>query len=75
MPFTTFRKLLSAEKPIIINFTDTDLIDARFIGLLLMLKKQLKKRQLPLTFKGVPSHIESILRLNGFGFLLGAQKQ
>jgi len=37
-----------------------------------MLQKQLKKRDLPLAFKGVPSRIERILRLNGFGFLLRA---
>jgi N-acetylglucosaminyldiphosphoundecaprenol N-acetyl-beta-D-mannosaminyltransferase len=67
-----FQEALNAKKPIIINFTDTDLIDARFIGLLLMLQKQLKKRDLPLAFKGVPSRIQRILRLNGFGFLLRA---
>jgi N-acetylglucosaminyldiphosphoundecaprenol N-acetyl-beta-D-mannosaminyltransferase len=67
-----FQEALNAQKPIIINFTDTDLIDARFIGLLLMLQKQLKKRGLPLGFKGIPSRIERILRLNGFGFLLRA---
>jgi N-acetylglucosaminyldiphosphoundecaprenol N-acetyl-beta-D-mannosaminyltransferase len=67
-----FQEALNADKPIIINFTDTDLIDARFIGLLLMLQKQLKKRDLPLALKGVPSRIERILRLNGFGFLLRA---
>jgi N-acetylglucosaminyldiphosphoundecaprenol N-acetyl-beta-D-mannosaminyltransferase len=67
-----FQEALNAEKPIIINFTDTDLIDSRFIGLLLMLQKQLKKRDLPLAFKGVSSRIERILRLNGFGFLLHA---
>jgi N-acetylglucosaminyldiphosphoundecaprenol N-acetyl-beta-D-mannosaminyltransferase len=67
-----FQQALDAEKPIIVDFSGTELIDARFIGLLLMLRKQLKKRQLPLMLKGVPLRIERLLRLNGFGFLLCA---
>jgi N-acetylglucosaminyldiphosphoundecaprenol N-acetyl-beta-D-mannosaminyltransferase len=66
-----FQEARDTGKPVIINFTDTDRIDARFVGLLLMLNKQLKKRQLPMTFEGVPSRVERILRLNEFRFLLG----
>jgi N-acetylglucosaminyldiphosphoundecaprenol N-acetyl-beta-D-mannosaminyltransferase len=65
-----FRDALTAGKPVAINFADTHLIDARFVGLLLMLNKQLKRRQLPLTLTEVPPRIERVLRLNGFGFLL-----
>ena len=65
-----FRDALITEKPVVINFSDTHHIDARFIGLLLMLNKQLAKRQIQLTFARVPRHIERIFRLSGFAFLL-----
>jgi N-acetylglucosaminyldiphosphoundecaprenol N-acetyl-beta-D-mannosaminyltransferase len=66
-----FQDAVVAAKHIVINFTDTRLIDARFLGLLLMLKKQLNAQQLHLKFTGVTPRIVRIFRLNGFGFLLG----
>jgi N-acetylglucosaminyldiphosphoundecaprenol N-acetyl-beta-D-mannosaminyltransferase len=70
-----FQEALLAEKPIIINFADIKLIDARFIGLLLMLRKQLNKRQLPLRFGEVPLRIKTIFQLSGFGFLLRTEPE
>jgi|ERR1700688_1846110 len=65
-----FRDAAAAAKDIVINFTDTRLIDARFLGLLLMLGKQLSRNKLQLRFTGISPLVEWIFRLNGFGFLL-----
>ena len=54
----------------VINFAEICLIDARFLGLLLMLNKTLKNRRLHLKFTGMSPRIERIFRLNGFEFLL-----
>lgn len=68
-----FRDAVAAAKDVIINFTGIHIIDARFIGLLLMLDKRLKRQRLRLRITGVPPKIERIFRLNGFGFLLGTE--
>jgi N-acetylglucosaminyldiphosphoundecaprenol N-acetyl-beta-D-mannosaminyltransferase len=65
-----FQDALAEAKNIVINFIDTCLIDARFLGLLLMLNKQLKRRGLHLSFMGISPRIARIFRLHGFGFLL-----
>jgi N-acetylglucosaminyldiphosphoundecaprenol N-acetyl-beta-D-mannosaminyltransferase len=70
-----FQDALNADKSIVIDFADTCSIDARFIGLLLMLNKQLLARQLQLTLTGVQRHIAKILCLNGFDFLLSAKSE
>jgi N-acetylglucosaminyldiphosphoundecaprenol N-acetyl-beta-D-mannosaminyltransferase len=70
-----FQEALIAEKPILINFADIGRIDARFIGLLLMLRKQLNKRQLSLRFGEVPLRIRTIFQLSGFGFLLRSEPE
>ena len=54
----------------VINFAEICLIEARFLGLLLMLNKQLKRRGLHLSFTGSSPRIARIFRLNGFGYLL-----
>jgi N-acetylglucosaminyldiphosphoundecaprenol N-acetyl-beta-D-mannosaminyltransferase len=65
-----FQDAVATAKDIVINFTDTRLIDARFFGLLTVLNKTLKRQQLHLRFTGVSPRIARIFRLNGFGFLL-----
>jgi N-acetylglucosaminyldiphosphoundecaprenol N-acetyl-beta-D-mannosaminyltransferase len=65
-----FQDAVGAAKDIVINFTDTRPIDARFLGLLIMLNKTLKRQQLHLTFTGISPRIARIFRLHGFGFLL-----
>ena len=62
---------LAVPKDIVINFSNTGHIDARFLGLLSMLNKQLGKRRLKLTCARVPRRVERIFRLSGFQFLLG----
>ena len=65
-----FRTALAANKDVTINFDGTELIDARFLGLLLMLNKNLKERGGALTLVRVPTKIARFFRLNEFGFLL-----
>jgi N-acetylglucosaminyldiphosphoundecaprenol N-acetyl-beta-D-mannosaminyltransferase len=65
-----FQDAVAAAKDIVINFADTRLIDPRFLGLLIMLNKILKKQQLHLTLTGISPRIARIFRLHGFGFLL-----
>jgi len=62
---------LAVPKDIVINFSNTGHIDARFLGLLSVLNKQLGKRRLKLTCARVPRRVERIFRLSGFQFLLG----
>ena len=70
-----FREALTDKKDIVINLSDTCLIDARFLGLLLMLRKELKSCQSELRFIAVPRAIERIFRLNEADFLLSADTQ
>ena len=57
-------------KDVVINFAEISLIDARFLGLLLMLNKELKRQGFRLSFTGSSPRIARLIRLNGFGFLL-----
>ena len=65
-----FQAALAANKDVTINLDGTELVDARFLGLLLMLNKNLKERGCALTLVRVPTRIARLLRLNEFGFLL-----
>jgi len=67
----SFQDAVVGTKDIVINFSNTGHIDARFLGLLSMLNKQLGKRRLKLTCARVPRRVERIFRLSGFQFLLG----
>jgi N-acetylglucosaminyldiphosphoundecaprenol N-acetyl-beta-D-mannosaminyltransferase len=57
---------------VVIDLSGTLAIDTRFIGCLLMLKRQLKNEQRTLAIVRVPRRIERIFQLNGFGYLLAA---
>jgi N-acetylglucosaminyldiphosphoundecaprenol N-acetyl-beta-D-mannosaminyltransferase len=65
-----FHDAVAAAKHVAINFAETRLIDARFLGLLLMLNKQLMRQGLRLSFVGVSPWIARVFRFNGFEFLL-----
>jgi len=67
-----FRHLVSTNQKIRINLSNTCIIDARFLGLLLMLRKQAKKRSAEVEFTDVPSRLQRMFRCNGVGFLLSA---
>ena len=62
--------LAKKQKIIIVDLSDTRVIDARFFGLLLTLRKQLKGQGAKLIFTGASRRIERMFRLNELGFLL-----
>jgi N-acetylglucosaminyldiphosphoundecaprenol N-acetyl-beta-D-mannosaminyltransferase len=65
-----FRDALAAKKNIRINLSSTCAIDARFLGLILMLRKQAKKQGAELKLMGASEPLQTMFRLNGAGFLL-----
>jgi N-acetylglucosaminyldiphosphoundecaprenol N-acetyl-beta-D-mannosaminyltransferase len=65
-----FRDALSSEKPIAVDLSQTRAVDARFFGLFLMLRKQLKVRGFTLQFIGVSPRLKRQFRLNGLEYLL-----
>lgn len=66
IPLEHFQFAAESGKDVIINFSDTCLVDARFLGLLLMLDKKLNARKRQLKFTGITGRVERIFRLNGF---------
>jgi N-acetylglucosaminyldiphosphoundecaprenol N-acetyl-beta-D-mannosaminyltransferase len=65
-----FQEALGSKLNIIINLSSTRLIDARFFGLLLMLRKQLKGHGATLECAGVSRALAARFRLNEVEFLL-----
>jgi N-acetylglucosaminyldiphosphoundecaprenol N-acetyl-beta-D-mannosaminyltransferase len=65
-----FRSALSAGKEIRVNLSQTRDIDARFLGLILMLRKQIKMRGARVEFAGVPRNMARTFRLHKVGYLL-----
>ena len=65
-----FRDAVGTKKKICINLADTSVIDARFLGLLLMLRKQAKKLGSDVIFFGASSRLRTSFRLNEVEFLL-----
>jgi N-acetylglucosaminyldiphosphoundecaprenol N-acetyl-beta-D-mannosaminyltransferase len=49
-------------------------MDPRFLGLLLMLRKQVKKQQARLKFVRMSRQLERMFRLNGVDFLLASER-
>jgi N-acetylglucosaminyldiphosphoundecaprenol N-acetyl-beta-D-mannosaminyltransferase len=70
-----FRDALTTNKQILIDFSETNAIDARFLGLLLMLRKQLKVRNGAPQLAGISRPLQRVFRLNGLGHLLPAHVQ
>jgi N-acetylglucosaminyldiphosphoundecaprenol N-acetyl-beta-D-mannosaminyltransferase len=60
-------------KGIVIDLSSTRVIDGRFFGLLLMLRKRLKGQGAKLTFVGVSPAIQRLFRLNELDFLLSGE--
>jgi N-acetylglucosaminyldiphosphoundecaprenol N-acetyl-beta-D-mannosaminyltransferase len=65
-----FRRALRGRTPIVINFAATRFIDARFLGLLLMLRKCTLAQGTPLTLTGVSVPLARLFRLHGVEYLL-----
>jgi N-acetylglucosaminyldiphosphoundecaprenol N-acetyl-beta-D-mannosaminyltransferase len=66
----SFRTALSVEKDIVIECSKMSALDPRFVGLLLMVRKQLLGRRQKLSFLDASPAIRRVFRLNGFDFLL-----
>lgn len=67
---SSFQNLIDSNKDVVIDLSETLHIDARFLGLLLMLRKELKSRGKKLGFVSPRPSIRRIFRLNELGFLL-----
>lgn len=65
-----FRDALGRHKPIVVDLATTRLIDPRFFGLLLMVRKQLRNRGQALRFANLTPRLARAFRLNGFEYLL-----
>jgi N-acetylglucosaminyldiphosphoundecaprenol N-acetyl-beta-D-mannosaminyltransferase len=70
-----FRSALATKQPVTIDLADIHALDARFLGLLLMLRKRLLGQGLSFKLTGARGTIRLLLRLNGFGFLLVPRHQ
>jgi N-acetylglucosaminyldiphosphoundecaprenol N-acetyl-beta-D-mannosaminyltransferase len=67
-----FHMALDARKSIVIDLSNVSAIDARFFGLLLMLRKRAFRQASDLKFVNATPQIRRTFRLNGFEFLLRA---
>jgi N-acetylglucosaminyldiphosphoundecaprenol N-acetyl-beta-D-mannosaminyltransferase len=65
-----FRDALAKSSELTIDVSTLRVIDARFFGLLLMVRKQLNERGGRLQFAGVSRRMERAFRMNRFNFLL-----
>jgi N-acetylglucosaminyldiphosphoundecaprenol N-acetyl-beta-D-mannosaminyltransferase len=65
-----FREAVTTKKQIVIDFSNTQAVDARFLGLLLMLRKELKEQGAELKFSRISRRLERVFRLNGLEYLL-----
>ena len=68
-----FRSALEAQKTIVIDVSNIRMIDPRFFGLLLMVRKGSIRQGSNLEFVGATARIRKIFQLNGFEFLLDAK--
>lgn len=66
----TFRDAIAMKKQITVDFSNTRAIDARFLGLLLMLRKKLKDAGAGPVVIGLSPGLRRIFCLNGLEFLL-----
>ncbi|HXY02003.1 MAG TPA: WecB/TagA/CpsF family glycosyltransferase [Terriglobales bacterium] len=68
-----FRETLTnRNSQVVIDLTDTRVIDARFLGLLLMVRKKLKGQGAKLKFIGLSPAMRRLFRLNEVDFLLAS---
>jgi N-acetylglucosaminyldiphosphoundecaprenol N-acetyl-beta-D-mannosaminyltransferase len=68
-----FRNAVAMKKRIILDLSNTRAIDARVLGLILMLRKALKGSVGDPVFVGLSAELKKIFRLNGMGFLLATE--
>jgi N-acetylglucosaminyldiphosphoundecaprenol N-acetyl-beta-D-mannosaminyltransferase len=68
-----FRRALASGKRLVIDLSNIQHIDARFFGLLLMVRKHLSRRDQTMRFTGVSSRGRRAFRLNRFEYLLSSE--
>lgn len=66
---------LSSARSMTIDLSKVTVIDTRFVGLLLMARNILEKVDQPFRLVRVPFRVRAVLRLNGFGYLLEANRR
>jgi N-acetylglucosaminyldiphosphoundecaprenol N-acetyl-beta-D-mannosaminyltransferase len=66
-------RLTARNKVVAIDLSSTRFIDGRFFGLLLMLRKHLRRQRAKLTFVGAAPAIQRMFRLNELDFLLSGE--
>jgi N-acetylglucosaminyldiphosphoundecaprenol N-acetyl-beta-D-mannosaminyltransferase len=74
MIIAAFRDAIAMKKRIMIDFSNTRAVDARFLGLLLMLRKKLKDDGASAVLIGLSPELRRIFRLNGLEFLLSSDR-
>ena len=67
-----FESVVASGKSAILDCSQLRFADARFLGLLLMLRKQIQSRGLGFEILGVKGRMARIFRLNGIQFLLSS---
>jgi len=67
---SAFRAGITTAKHIVIDFSETCAVDARFLGLLLMLTKRADCSNTKVNLVGLSSELKRHFRLNGAEFLL-----
>ncbi|MCG2673301.1 WecB/TagA/CpsF family glycosyltransferase [Bradyrhizobium sp. GCM10023182] len=67
-----FRVALEADKDLKVDLAAADIIDPRFFGLFLMVRKTILRRGRTLQFVGVSRRLRRLFRLNRFEYLLPA---
>src|SRR5262249_6735720 len=71
-----FREILTGTKGlVVIDLSNSRAIDARFFGLLLMLRNRLKGQGAKLAFVGLAPATKRMFRLNELGFLLSSEQK
>ena len=68
------KKAIGTGKRIVIDFSNARVLDARFLGLLLMLRKTLNTHGTYPTIVGLSPELERIFRLNSLEFMLSSDK-
>jgi N-acetylglucosaminyldiphosphoundecaprenol N-acetyl-beta-D-mannosaminyltransferase len=69
-----FRDAIATKKRVVIDFSDTQSVDSRFLGILLMFGKQLSENGAgPAALTGLSPGFIELFRLNGLEFLLRSE--
>lgn len=70
-----FANVVRRQKSVVVDLSDLSFADSRFLGLLLMLRKQLLANDVDLRFMGIRGRIATILRLNGLAWFASSLDQ